>query len=76
MAELLTAVGLILAVLLAYMQIQKTHAANIRAQEAHLRDQLRVRIYEEASTTFHNASRLVGRCNTDTRSIISCFEWS
>ena len=71
MTDLFTAAGLILAVLLAYMQIQKTQAANIRAQQAHLRDELRVRIYEGASATFEKAADLVGRCRADTSAVIS-----
>ena len=71
MTDFLPALFVILTVLLAYSQIQKTQAANIRAKQAHLRDELRVRIYEGASATFEKANRLVGRSKIDTLWVVS-----
>lgn len=61
MADLLTAGGLILTVLLAYVQIQKQHRANVELQREHLRDQLRTEVYKEVSAAVYEATRAVGR---------------
>ena len=71
MAELLTAGGLIITVLLVYMQIQKQHEAGILLQREHLRDELRAKLYEGLSASVQNASRLIGRANTMSISIVS-----
>jgi hypothetical protein len=68
--NLLTAAGLILAVLLAYMQIQKTHKKNISAQREHLRNELRVSLYEKASAVFQNASSTIAQAENIIRSAI------
>lgn len=70
MANLLTAAGLILTVLLAYMQIQRNQAATIRAQETHLRNQLKVSLYEKAAAIFHESAQRVNDVNHLTRSLL------
>lgn len=71
MTEILTVGGLILGVLVAFWKIQQTHKANIQAQEAHLRNQLKVRIYEHSTSTFEHASDLLGKSRADTEATIS-----
>jgi hypothetical protein len=71
MTELLAAAGLILTVLLAYMQIQRTQAATIRAQEAHLRNQLKVDLYAKAAAVFHDSAQRVQNVNSHIRSALS-----
>jgi hypothetical protein len=52
------------------MQIQKTHRGNISAQREHLRNELRVSLYEKASGVFQNASITIGRAETTIRSAV------
>lgn len=47
MSELITALGLVLGVLIAYLQIQKNQRAGLQLQEAHLRNELKLKLYEE-----------------------------
>ncbi len=70
MTEILTVGGLILGVLVAYWKIQQTHKANIQAQEAHLRNQLKVRIYEHSTSTFEHASDLISKSQAGTEATI------
>jgi hypothetical protein len=74
MTDLLTAGGLILTVLLAYMQIQRTHRRNLEAQEAHLRNQLKVDLYEKAAAVFQAAADAANRASSDYRATLSVLE--
>lgn len=71
MTELLTFGGLVVTVLLAYLQIQKNHAATLRAQEAHLRDQLKVNVYEKVAAVFQDCAEQVNTAAGEMRSVVS-----
>ena len=70
MTDLLTAAGLILTVLLAYMQIQRNQRAAIELQEAHLRNELKLKLYEKAAGIFHAASDRIRRLESVIRSVM------
>lgn len=70
LAELLTAGGLILTVLLAYLQIQKQHRSSFRLQEEHLRNELKVQIYNEVSEHLQTAANALGRAESEYRSAL------
>jgi hypothetical protein len=74
MTDLLPAAGLILTVLLAYMQIQKTHKKTIEAQEAHLRNELKVNLYEKAAPVFQEAAYAATAAASDYRTAVSVIE--
>jgi hypothetical protein len=69
--EFLTAGGLILTVLLAYMQIQKQHGNALRLQAEHLRNKLKVQIYHEITAHLHKTARAQGRATSSYRSAVT-----
>ncbi|HEY3287730.1 MAG TPA: hypothetical protein VGJ96_11500 [Gemmatimonadaceae bacterium] len=61
--QIITAAGLILGVLLAYLQVQKNHAAALKLQEAHLRNDLKLRLYDRVSERFSTCSSLLSKAH-------------
>lgn len=59
--QIITAASLILGVLLAYLQVQKNHAAALTLQEAHLRNELKLRLYDRVSERFSTCSSLLSK---------------
>ena len=81
-AQIVAAGGIIVTVLLAYVQMQKSQRATLEAQErsqratlavqeAHLKNQLKVRIYEHSTSTFEQASDLLSKSHVNTISVVS-----
>ncbi len=61
--QLLTAAGLLLGVLIAYLQVQKNHATTLKQQEAHLRNDLKLKLYERISESFSRCSALLSKAH-------------
>ena len=73
MTALITGLGLILSVLIAYLNVQKNQRANLQLQEAHLRNELKLKLYDKFSTVFAKAGDSVSLAGTQYYSIISMF---
>ena len=69
-AQLVVAGGIIVTVRMAYVQMQKSQRATLAAQEAHLRNQLKVRIYEHSTATFEQGSDLISKSWAGTEATI------
>ena len=69
-AQIVAAGGIIVTVLLAYVQMQKSQRATLAAQETHLKNQLKVRIYEHSTSTFEQASDLLSESHANTISVV------
>lgn len=74
MAEVITGLGLILGVLIAYLNVQKNHRANLKLQEAHLRNELKLKLYDKVSAVFAKAGDSVSLAGTQYYSVISMFK--
>jgi hypothetical protein len=71
MGEVITALGLILGALVAYMQVQRNQRASLQLQETHLRNELKLKLYERFSATMAEASAKVSKASTQYYSVIS-----
>ena len=69
--EVLTAAGLLLTVLLAYLQVQKNHIAALQLQEQHLRNQLRLQLYEKSTVVFFDASSRLSKAASQYRPVLN-----
>ena len=70
MTDVLTVAGLILTVLLAYLHVQKNQRAALEAQQAHLRDQLKVQLYEKVSGVFQQCAETVQKALSEVQSTV------
>jgi hypothetical protein len=75
-ANIITAAASILAVLGIYLQVQKGHASTLRAQEAHLRNQLKVDVYERVSKVFHDCAERVSAASGLAQSALFALHWA
>ena len=71
MTEVVFLGGLVVTVLLAYRQIELNHAATLRSQEAHLRDQLKVSVYEKVAGVFQHCAEQVNTASGEMQSVVS-----
>lgn len=71
MTDFLAASGLVLTVLLAFMQLQRTHRATLEAQEAHLRNQLKVDLYAKVAPLVQDAAESAAHTASDYQSVLS-----
>jgi hypothetical protein len=74
MSELITALGLVLGVLIAYLQIQKNQRAGLQLQEAHLRNELKLKLYEIVSQVLSDAGASLSKASTQYYSVISMLD--
>ena len=74
MAEILAALGLILSALIAYFQIQKNQRAALQLQETHLRNDLKLKLYERFSSVLDEASNDLSMASVQYFSVISMLE--
>jgi hypothetical protein len=72
--EVLTGLGLILSVLLAYLQIQKNQRAALQLQEAHLRNELKLKLYERFSSVLDEAGNDISKASVQYYSIIAMLD--
>ena len=73
MTELLAAVGLIVTVFVAYMQLQKSRRASLELQEEHLRNELKLKLYEKFSTVLFDAGSALSTAGVQYYSVLSAF---
>ena len=74
MGELIAALGLVLSVLIAYLQIQKNQRAGLQLQEAHLRNELKLKLYEKVSQVLADAGDCLSKASTQYYSVISMLD--
>lgn len=67
----ITSLGLILGVFLAYLQIQKNARASLRLQETHLRNALKLKLYERIGQVMADASDRLSKASTQYYSVVS-----
>jgi hypothetical protein len=72
--QIITVGGMILGVLIAYLQIQKNQRAALVLQEEHLRNELKLKVYEKAAAVFADVSGLLVSASSLYRSPINSLD--
>lgn len=71
MGDVITALGLVLGVLIVYLQLQRNHRASLQLQEQHLRNELKLKVYERVGSTLMNTGHSLSKATTQYYSVIS-----
>lgn len=64
-------VGFLITLVVALYQLEKHHANSLRLQEQHLKNELKLRIYERIAETLDEALGLVGKAHTNAMFAVS-----
>lgn len=76
MTEILTAGGLVITVLLAYLQIQRNQSSSLRLQSEHLKNQLKVEVFRELIGHLDRCGLSLGKAKADINRAIRNLEYS
>lgn len=70
----LTALGLILSVLIAYLQVQRNARAALALQETHLQNELKLKLYEKIGVVLSDANDQLSKAGTQYFSVLSSLD--
>lgn len=70
-AHTLMAGGTVIAVLLVYLQVQKQHKSTLVLQEEHLKNEIRLKIYERIADSVEECSKLIGVAVSEARNAVT-----